>query len=136
MQKCYPNVTIIIAMLFSIITLYPLLPILAHGQQQQQQQDLFPFSYPTTTATTTKNQTNNDIQSESTTSYSHSFSVQHKKAENNNANVNDNVDVNNPSRDSSNNTPKAVILNFYDNDIGQFTNAKPILDKYGFKGTL
>ena len=52
-------------MLFSIITLYPLLPILAHGQQQQQQ-DLFPFSYPTTTATTTsKNQTSNDINSES-----------------------------------------------------------------------
>ncbi len=59
---------------------------------------------------------------------------------------NDNVDnTNNPSTDSSssdsannnnNNVPKAVILNFYDNDIGQFTNAKPILDKYGFKGTF
>jgi peptidoglycan/xylan/chitin deacetylase (PgdA/CDA1 family) len=156
MQKCYPNVTIIISMLFSIITLYPLLPILAHGQQQQQQQDLFPFSYPTTTATTTsKNQTSNDINSESTTSYT--FSAHDKKVETNNANVNDdagvdinddsndnvndndNVDVNNPSSDSSNNnnnTPKAVILNFYDNDIGQFTNAKSILDKYGFKGTF
>ena len=151
MQKCYPTVTIIIAMLFSIITLYPLLPILAHGQQQQQQQDLFPFSYP---ATTSKNQIGNDINSESTTSYT--FSAHDKKAETNNANVNDdagvdinddsndnvnyndNVDVNNPSSDSSNNnnTPKAVILNFYDNDIGQFTNAKPILDKYGFKGTF
>ena len=33
-------------------------------------------------------------------------------------------------------TNKAVILDFYDNDIGQFTYAKPILDKYGFKGTF
>jgi peptidoglycan/xylan/chitin deacetylase (PgdA/CDA1 family) len=53
----------------------------------------------------------------------------------------DDDDVNNLYGDSSsdstnNNTPKAVILNFYDNDIGQFTNAKPILDKYGFKGTF
>jgi hypothetical protein len=37
---------------------------------------------------------------------------------------------------ASNTTPKVVVLNFYDNDIGQFTNAKPILDKYGFKGTF
>jgi peptidoglycan/xylan/chitin deacetylase (PgdA/CDA1 family) len=138
-QRSYFGVTITIATLLFAITLYPLLPILAHGQQQQQ---LFPFSYPTT-ATTTKNQTNNDIQSESTISYSHSFSVQHKKVENNNADVNDknnddaNADVNNPSSDiNSNNIPKAVILNFYDNDIGQFTNAKPILDKYGFKVTF
>jgi peptidoglycan/xylan/chitin deacetylase (PgdA/CDA1 family) len=131
MQKRCSDVTIIIATLFATI-IYPLLPILAHGQQQQ----LFPFSYPETTATTTRNQTNNDIQSEPTTPYT--FSAHDKKGENNNANVNDNntIDVNNPSSDSSNDTPKAVILNFYDNDIGQFTSAKPILDKYGFKGTF
>jgi peptidoglycan/xylan/chitin deacetylase (PgdA/CDA1 family) len=39
------------------------------------------------------------------------------------------------SNDSST-TPKAVILNFYDDEKDQFTNAKPILDKYGFKGTF
>jgi peptidoglycan/xylan/chitin deacetylase (PgdA/CDA1 family) len=146
MQKSCSDVTIIIATLLATI-IYPLLPILAHGQQQQ----LFPFSYPETTATTTTNQTNNDIRSESTTS--HSFSTNHLEAEdsdntvhvndndNANANVNnkDSVDVNNAFSDSSsssNDTPKAVILNFYDNAIGQFTNAKPILDKYGFKGTF
>ena len=148
-------------MLFSVIILYPLLPMLARGKQEQQQQDLFPFSFPTTTGstttTTTKSQTNIDTQDESTTH--HSFSAHNKKVENNKANVNDNdgnddindsnndnVAVNNPSTErssssststgSNNNTPKAVILNFYDNDIGQFTNGKPILDKFGFKGTF
>ncbi|MFL6432319.1 MAG: polysaccharide deacetylase family protein [Nitrososphaeraceae archaeon] len=143
MQKRYFDATsIMIVALFTII-IYPLLATLAHGQQEQQ---LFPFSSPTTTATTTtKNQINNDIRNESTSSYS--FSAHDKKTENNDANVNDNIDANdnnndnvdvsNPSSDSSgDNTPKAVILNFYDNDIGQFTNAKPILDKYGFKGTF
>ena len=43
---------------------------------------------------------------------------------------------NNPSGGNSNNTDKVVILNFYDDDKDQFTNAKPILDKYGFKGTF
>ena len=33
-------------------------------------------------------------------------------------------------------SPKVVILNFYDDDKSQFTNAKSILDKYGFKGTF
>ncbi len=143
MQKRYFDLTsIMIVALFTII-IYPLLATLAHGQQEQQ---LFPFSSPTTTATTTtKNQINNDIRNESTSSYS--FSAHDEKTENNDANVNDNIDANdnnndnvdvsNPSSDSSgDNTPKAVILNFYDNDIGQFTNAKPILDKYGFKGTF
>ena len=139
-------------MLFSANALYSLLPILAHGQQ-----DLFPFSYPTTTATTTttttssKNQTNNVINSESTTSYT--FLAHDKKVVNDNdiaidngddnapdVNGNDNADINaNPSRDSNishNNATKAVVLSFYDNDIGQFTNAKQILDKYGFKGTF
>jgi len=143
MQKRYFDATsIMIVALFTII-IYPLLATLAHGQQEQQ---LFPFSSPTATATTTtKNQINNDIRNESTFSYS--FSAHDKKTGNNDANVNDNIDANdnnndnvdvsNPSSDSSgDNTPKAVILNFYDNDIGQFTNAKPILDKYGFKGTF
>ena len=43
---------------------------------------------------------------------------------------------NNPSGGNSNSTDKVVILNFYDDDKDQFTNAKPILDKYGFKGTF
>jgi peptidoglycan/xylan/chitin deacetylase (PgdA/CDA1 family) len=147
MEKTYYNAVIIIStlLLFTSSTL-------AHGQQQQ---DLFPFSFPT--LTTTKNQTsiNHNVHNQP----SHSFSGYSKKAENSNANVNyddngdennshnttanDNVDTNNPSIDSSDSStnnnnyiPKAVILNFYDNDIGQFTNAKPILDKYGFKGTF
>jgi hypothetical protein len=49
MQKSYLDVTIMIAMLFPVIALYPLLPMLACGKQLQQ--DLFPFSYPTITAT-------------------------------------------------------------------------------------
>ena len=162
-QKSYFGATITILTVLFVIVLYPLLLIVAHGQQ-----DLFPFSYPTTTATTTttsKDQTNNDMNSESTTS--HTLSAHHKNGENyndnakdngdddddavvgvnnndnvavdlNNNNKNNNNDNNNPSIDTSsdNNTPKAIILNFYDNDIGQFTNAKPILDKYGFKGTF
>jgi peptidoglycan/xylan/chitin deacetylase (PgdA/CDA1 family) len=138
---------------FSVI----LLPTLAYGKQQQQQrQDLFPFSYPTAS------ETNNDVQSESVSPHTHDKKGQNDNADvnyNDNVDTNDNgddnnaadakdsnnnndVDVNNLSGDSSsssstdNNTPKAVILNFYDNDIGQFTNAKPILDKYGFKGSF
>ena len=145
-----------------VIIIYPVLPTLAYGRQQQQQrQDLFPFSFPTTTTTTTsKSETNNDVQSESVSP--HTPSSHDKKMQNDNADVNynanvdtndsgdanaadvkdNNVDVNSPSGYSSssgstsNNTPKAVILNFYDNDIGQFIDAKPILDKYGFKGTF
>ncbi len=30
---------------------------------------------------------------------------------------------------------KMVILSFDDSTLGQYTVAKPILDKYGFKGT-
>src|ERR1044072_5886558 len=36
----------------------------------------------------------------------------------------------------ANSRDKMVILNFYDNNKNQFTNAKPILDKYGFKVTF
>jgi peptidoglycan/xylan/chitin deacetylase (PgdA/CDA1 family) len=148
MQKSHLSITIIIAMFFSVI----LLATLAYGKQQQQRQDLFSYSYPTPTATTPKSEINNDMQSESVSHHTND-----KKGQNDNADVNyndngddniaadandsnnNNVDVNNPSIYSSsndNNTPKAVILNFYDNDIGQFTNAKPILDKYGYKGTF
>ena len=38
--------------------------------------------------------------------------------------------------ENNNNNNKVVILNFYDNDKSQYTNAKPILDKYGFKVTF
>jgi peptidoglycan/xylan/chitin deacetylase (PgdA/CDA1 family) len=69
---------------------------------------LFPFL---PTANTIKDQINDDVQNESITSTRGSNS--------------------NPSS-----TDKVVILDFYDNDIGQFTYAKPILDKYGFKGTF
>jgi Polysaccharide deacetylase len=104
MQKSYFGLTIAIAiiLLFAII-LYPLLPNIAHGQQQHQ---LFPFLFTTNTI---KDGINNDTQNESMTS---------------------------ASGTSSSTTNKVVVLNFYDNDIGQLTNAKPILDKYGFKGTF
>jgi peptidoglycan/xylan/chitin deacetylase (PgdA/CDA1 family) len=129
-------------MLFSPIALYPLLSTLAYAQQQQ---DLFPFSFPTIT-TTTKNQTssnNNSIHDRSTGPHS-SLAYSRKGLNSNINNLNDNgsVDIANDnsygdsSASNNNNTPKAVILNFYDNDMGQFTNAKPILDEYGFKGTF
>jgi peptidoglycan/xylan/chitin deacetylase (PgdA/CDA1 family) len=45
---------------------------------------------------------------------------------------------NNATSSSINNStaPKVVFLNFYDDEKDQFINAKPILDKYGFKGTF
>jgi peptidoglycan/xylan/chitin deacetylase (PgdA/CDA1 family) len=39
------------------------------------------------------------------------------------------------SNDKSNNN-KVIVLSFDDNRIGDFTYAKPILDKYGFKATF
>jgi len=109
-KKSYFGVTITSAILLFAIILYPLLPNISYSQQQQQQQQLFPFLPPTNTI---KDQINNDIQNES---------IIHASGNN--------------SSSSSSSTHKVVILDFYDNDIGQFTNAKPILDKYGFKGTF
>jgi hypothetical protein len=40
---------------------------------------------------------------------------------------------NNKNSSSLNNNNKVVILNLYNTIQSQFTNAKPILDKYGFK---
>jgi peptidoglycan/xylan/chitin deacetylase (PgdA/CDA1 family) len=40
------------------------------------------------------------------------------------------------SNAKNNNSKKVVILSFDDNRIGDFTYAKPILDKYGFKATF
>ncbi len=37
---------------------------------------------------------------------------------------------------SAKNNNKVVVLSFDDNRIGDFTYAKPILDKYGFKATF
>ncbi|MFL6329548.1 MAG: polysaccharide deacetylase family protein [Nitrososphaeraceae archaeon] len=101
--KGYFSITVTIAILLFAVIIFPLLPNLAHSQQQ-----LFPFL---PTANTIKDQINDDVQNESITSTRGSNS--------------------NPSS-----TDKVVILDFYDNDIGQFTYAKPILDKYGFKGTF
>jgi peptidoglycan/xylan/chitin deacetylase (PgdA/CDA1 family) len=119
MQKSYFDVTITIAIVFTII-LYPLLPTLAHSQQQQ-----FALVYQTTT---TKNQTNkSSIQNKPASYYSFSAYIRTRYNNNNNSN---------PASGNSSSTNKAVILNFYDDDKSQFTNAKPILDKYGFKGTF
>jgi hypothetical protein len=40
------------------------------------------------------------------------------------------------SSNAKNNNNKVVVLSFDDNRIGDFTYAKPILDKYGFKATF
>jgi hypothetical protein len=46
--------------------------------------------------------------------------------------------INNNDSPANNNSssvvPKVAFLNFYDDEKDQFINAKPILDKYGFKG--
>ena len=95
-----------ITIAISLVAIIILYPLLPKKSYSQQQ--LFPFLPPTNTI---QDQINNDIQNESATSASDS----------------------NSSLSTAN---KAVILDFYDNDIGQFTYAKPILDKYGFKGTF
>jgi peptidoglycan/xylan/chitin deacetylase (PgdA/CDA1 family) len=109
MLKSYFDGTITITILL-IIILYPLLPTLAHSQQ---------LAYK---ATIIKNQINR--QDKPTSSYG--FPTYTKTRDNNNS----------ISANSDSTNHKVVILNFYDNDIGQFTNAKPVLDKYGFKGTF
>jgi peptidoglycan/xylan/chitin deacetylase (PgdA/CDA1 family) len=117
-KKSYFGLTITITILLFAINLYP---NLANGQQ-------FLFPYPTTG--------NNQTQDDSTTSSSFSDNPEKDgKPSSDSSSISANSDnVNNDSSDSK--TNKVVVLNFYDNDIGQFTNAKPILDKYGFKGTF
>jgi peptidoglycan/xylan/chitin deacetylase (PgdA/CDA1 family) len=119
MLKSFSGVIIIISMIL-IIILYPLIQTLAHSQQQEQQQQspLIPFIFPSTTMM--KNQTNQIIQNKSMSSYNSSAYLK----------------TSSTSYGSSSNSSTIAILNFYDNDIGQFINAKPILDKYGFKGTF
>jgi hypothetical protein len=114
-QKSYFDVTNILTILFAII-LYPLLPTLAHDQQQ------FAFAYQSTTI---KNQINNI---HNTSASSHSFAAYTRTGENNK--------TNSIRANSGLTNHKLVILNFYDDDKGQFINAKPILDKYGFKATF
>jgi peptidoglycan/xylan/chitin deacetylase (PgdA/CDA1 family) len=41
-----------------------------------------------------------------------------------------------PSPTDTNNNSKVVILTFGDTHKSQFTNAKPILDQYGFKASF
>jgi hypothetical protein len=47
-----------------------------------------------------------------------------------------NNNSNNAGMDNNNNNSKVVMLVFSDNPKNQFINAKPILDKYGFKATF
>jgi hypothetical protein len=61
------------------------------------------------------------------------FANQQAAMTENQINNNDNPANNNSS---SSIVPKVVILNFYDDEKDQFINAKPILDKYGFRGTF
>src|ERR671930_1872899 len=114
MLKSYFDDTITITILFTII-LYLVLPTLAHSQQQ------FGFAYQTTII---KNQIN-DRQNRS---MNYRFSASTITGEN--------IDNHNNNSTGRRSTDKVVILNFYDDDKSQFTNAKPIRDKYGFKGTF
>jgi peptidoglycan/xylan/chitin deacetylase (PgdA/CDA1 family) len=50
--------------------------------------------------------------------------------------TNNNTNSNPANGSSSSTMPKVVILNFYDDEKDQIINAKPILDKYGYKGTF
>jgi peptidoglycan/xylan/chitin deacetylase (PgdA/CDA1 family) len=110
-QKTYFNLAITIAILFTII-LCPLLPVLDHNDQQSA------FAYQTMAKNQITNRQNNP-----TISGSPSDSKTKEYNDNNNLSIV-------PSAN------KVVILNFYDDVKSQFTNAKPILDKYGFKGTF
>jgi peptidoglycan/xylan/chitin deacetylase (PgdA/CDA1 family) len=103
-----------------------LIPSLTHGGHQQ-----LALAYRTATKKMTKNQINN-VQNKPMSH--HGLSAHAKTLENNNNNNNNDVTYSNNSSSSTSN--KLVILDFYDNDIGQFTYAKSILDKYGFKGTF
>jgi peptidoglycan/xylan/chitin deacetylase (PgdA/CDA1 family) len=49
---------------------------------------------------------------------------------------NNNNSNSNPANGSTSSINKVVILNFYDDEKDQFINAKPVLDKYGFKVTF
>jgi peptidoglycan/xylan/chitin deacetylase (PgdA/CDA1 family) len=118
MLKSCHSVTITIAILFTVI-LYPQLPILAHGYQS------VPYQ-------TIKNQINNRANKSTISSSSES---QRTVEEDNTTSYNNNnfIHGNSTSNSIGNNV---AILNFYDDVKSQFTNAKPILDKYGFKGTF
>jgi hypothetical protein len=107
LKGCF-DVKITITMI-CIIVLYPLLPTLAHGQQSV-------FAYQTIIK--------NKLIIDRIILLAISFSAYTRRGQNNS----------NPNNISS--THKVVILNFYDDDKSQITNAKPILDKYGFKATL
>jgi peptidoglycan/xylan/chitin deacetylase (PgdA/CDA1 family) len=95
-----------------VVALNPSLSGLAHAEQ---------FSYQTTIL---KNQINNNSDDKSMSSYNFSTST-----------VSDNISNSSTGKGNSS-TNKVVILNFYDDAKSQMTNAKPILDKYGFKGTF
>src|ERR1044071_8371314 len=116
MPKSYYYTTIVITIII-IIVIYPLSPTLAHGQY---------LPYQTITI---KNQINNSLNRPT----SDNFSTYTRAGENNNNNNNNNS-ANHISNISTNR--KIAILNFYDDVKTQFTNAQPILDKYGFKGTF
>jgi hypothetical protein len=51
-------------------------------------------------------------------------------------NPDSNVGGDNRNDNNNNNNAKAAIINFDDGSIGQYTYAKPILDKYGLKATF
>ncbi len=81
--------------------------------------------------------------SSSSTSYSLStITASNSNYGNDNSNINSNNNNNNKINDNNHNInnnhnfSKVIILNFYDNPKSQFLNAKPILDKYGFKPTF
>jgi peptidoglycan/xylan/chitin deacetylase (PgdA/CDA1 family) len=102
-----------------IIIIYPLLTVIASGY-------LFvPYQ-------TIKNQINNRVNKATVSGSPLDFRA---AAEDNTISNNNNNSIHGDNT-SNGIGYNVAILNFYDDVKSQFTNAKPILDKYGFKGTF
>ena len=100
MKRTYLDAATTVTMFFTVIILFPPLPILGDDDQH------LAFANQTTLIIDDDNNNNN-----------------------NNSNSN-------PANGSTSSINKVVILNFYDDEKDQFINAKPVLDKYGFKVTF
>jgi len=118
-KSSFDNAIGISTILLMIIIVYPILPIIASG-------------YPFVPYQTIKNQINNRV-NKTTISRSSESQITAAAEDNTISNNSNSIHGDSTSNSIGNNV---AILNFYDDVKSQFTNAKPILDKYGFKGTL
>jgi peptidoglycan/xylan/chitin deacetylase (PgdA/CDA1 family) len=111
------GVTTILLMII-IFIIYPLLTVIASGYLFVPYQAI-------------KNQINDGVNK--TTIAGSSLDFRTAAEDNTTSNNNNSIYGDSTSNSIGNNV---AILNFYDDVKSQFTNAKPILDKYGFKGTF